>query len=100
MVNTGDNFYNLGISTELGVVDPQWNTSFSNIYNASSLQIPFYGVLGNHDYGVNSATANHSIVPQLEYTWVDPKGQWYLPSRYYSVAPSTPIPVQITAFDT
>lgn len=38
MINTGDNFYNLGISAELGVADPQWNSSFSNIYSASSLK--------------------------------------------------------------
>jgi tartrate-resistant acid phosphatase type 5 len=100
VVNTGDNFYNLGISTALGVTDPQWNASFNAIYSAPSLQIPFYGVLGNHDYGRNSSVASHSIAPQLEYTWFDPLQRWYMPSRYYNVQPASSIPIHITAIDT
>ena len=61
------------------------------------LQIPFYSVLGNHDYGRDSPTAKHSIQPQIEYTFFD--SQWYLPSRYYTVRPRASIPVHITAYD-
>eukprot|EP00897_Mesotaenium_endlicherianum_P007199 jgi/Mesen1/6507/ME000332S05514 len=103
VINNGDNFYNLGIDKELGVTDPQFKTSFHDIYNAKSLRVPFYGVLGNHDYGRDTEVAAHSIVPQLEYTQVDPSGQWVLPSRFYSVLPPTAgtgINVQLTMFDT
>ena len=101
VINTGDNFYNLGINSILGVVDPQWNTSFHSVYSDASLQVPWYGVLGNHDYGrTNSSTSPHSIWPQLEYTWIDPYQQWYLPNRYYDVSPGGDVPIKVTAYDT
>ena len=37
-VSSGDNFYDLGISATLGVNDPQWNSSWANIYSAASLK--------------------------------------------------------------
>lgn len=67
---------------------------------SAGVQVPFYSVLGNHDYGVATATGNHSIVPQMEFTWADPNGQWYLPNRYYRVSPDVLIPVSISAVDT
>ena len=39
VINTGDNFYNLGIDAAQGVYDPQWKTSFKDLYNDSSLQV-------------------------------------------------------------
>ncbi len=42
----GDNIYDSGVSS---VTDPQWMTKFEGPYAALSL--PFYPVLGNHDYG-------------------------------------------------
>lgn len=48
VVSTGDNFYDGGLaSTE----DPQFDTSFVEIYANASLQVPWLAVLGNHDYG-------------------------------------------------
>ena len=63
-------------------------------------------MLGNHDYGKNTAVANHSIVPQLEYTAYDPLQRWYLPTRYWAGEAKGPgdkklsVPVYITAVDT
>lgn len=49
VVSTGDNFYNLGVSS---VTDSQWDTSFYNIYcDPPLLGLKWYPVLGNHDYG-------------------------------------------------
>merc|ERR1712176_61341 len=48
IVSTGDNFYLGGLA---GVDDQQFETSFSSIYNHTSLQVPWLSVLGNHDYG-------------------------------------------------
>lgn len=42
----GDNIYNSGVSS---IDDPQWMTKFEDPY--SMLTLPFYPVLGNHDYG-------------------------------------------------
>lgn len=39
VIATGDNFYSSGIAAEKGPYDPQWKTSFRDIYNASSLQV-------------------------------------------------------------
>ncbi|GMN38343.1 hypothetical protein TIFTF001_007573 [Ficus carica] len=47
VISTGDNFYDDGL---VGVDDPAFHSSFSNIYTAPSLQKQWYIVLGNHDY--------------------------------------------------
>lgn len=35
----------------LSVDDTQFQTSFSEVYSADSLQVPWHAILGNHDYG-------------------------------------------------
>ena len=42
----GDNFYEDGVAS---VDDPQWQSSFEQVYTAESLQVPWYAILGNHD---------------------------------------------------
>ena len=49
IINTGDNFY-CGIKN---ATDFQIQTDFLGPYNHKSLQVPWYGVLGNHEYGYN-----------------------------------------------
>lgn len=46
VVLLGDNIYDSGVS---GVDDPQWQTKFEDPY--ANLDLPFFVVLGNHDYG-------------------------------------------------
>jgi acid phosphatase len=72
VVSTGDNFYDNGVAS---VTAPQWQTSFENIYTLASLQIPWYVVLGNHDYRGGPAA-------EVDYTRVSKR--WRLPARYYS----------------
>ena len=70
LVNTGDNFYWCGITdTE----DSQINTDFVEPY--AGLNLDFYGVLGNHEYGYN-------VSAQLEYATMNSK--WIMDDRYYS----------------
>ncbi|KAG8096860.1 hypothetical protein GUJ93_ZPchr0013g36374 [Zizania palustris] len=47
VISTGDNFYENGLT---GVDDQAFEESFTDIYTATSLQKPWYLVLGNHDY--------------------------------------------------
>ncbi|KAK9813485.1 hypothetical protein WJX73_001645 [Symbiochloris irregularis] len=48
IISTGDNFYESGLtSTE----DEQFRTSFTDVYNDPGLQVEWWAVLGNHDYG-------------------------------------------------
>lgn len=72
VLSTGDNFYPRGVGS---VTDPQFRTSFEDIYTAPSLQTPWYVVLGNHDYegsaNAQVAYSNHSA-------------RWRMPSRYWA----------------
>lgn len=76
VVSTGDNFYDDGVQ---GLADPHWRCSFQEVYTSSALQIPWYNVLGNHDY-------RGSVEAQIKYTATDPR--WQLPARFYSVVRS------------
>ncbi len=78
VISAGDNFYEDGVS---GVDDPKWKTSFEDIYAASSLQVPWHAILGNHDYHGNSQA-------QIDYT--AHSRRWRLPSRYYTRSERTP----------
>jgi len=68
----GDNFYPTGVKD---VNDPHWKISFEDVYTASSLQIPWFVTLGNHDYGGN-------VQAQIDYSALS--SRWNLPARYYS----------------
>ena len=69
----GDNFYPNGVQS---VQDPQWKSSFEDVYTAFSLNVDWYVALGNHDYRGRPQA-------QLEYSNVSRR--WRLPSRYYRV---------------
>lgn len=72
VITVGDNMYDYGVqSTD----DPQWKTSFEDVYTSTYLQIPWYATLGNHDYLGN-------VQAQIDYSKVS--SRWKMPSRYYS----------------
>lgn len=74
VVSVGDNFYEDGVKS---AQDPQWKSSFEDIYVHPALQAPWHALLGNHDYrGVPQA--------QIDYAATSPR--WRMPSRYYKVA--------------
>lgn len=68
----GDNFYESGVES---VMDEQWQTTFELMYNQPSLNVPFYAVLGNHDYRRN---------PQAQIEYARLSTRWKMPDRYYS----------------
>lgn len=70
----GDNFYQDGVSS---VDDEQWQTKFERMYWQASLQIPFYAVLGNHDYRTN---------PQAQVEYTAHSARWKMPQRYYRLS--------------
>ena len=72
IVGTGDNFYYYGVKNSS---DPLFTSDFENVYNHSSLMVPWYQTLGNHDYGMN-------VDAQLEYKSI--YNRWIMPSRYYT----------------
>lgn len=73
VIALGDNFYVDGIKN---ITDPLWNTAFHDVYSADSLQVPWYPILGNHDYHV-------SVQAQIDRTYMHGEDLWTLPSNYY-----------------
>ena len=71
VVSVGDNFYPAGVRS---ADDPQWKTSFEEVYTAPSLQTPWYAALGNHDYRGHPGA-------QLAYARRD--NRWRMPGRSY-----------------
>jgi len=65
-------FYEDGVKS---VDDPLWNIDFKQIYTHSSLQVPWYNVLGNHDWRGNPQA-------EIDYSKIDKR--WILPNNYYS----------------
>jgi tartrate-resistant acid phosphatase type 5 len=71
IVSVGDNFYEDGVAS---ASDPQWQTSFENVYQDPALQVPWQVILGNHDYHGNCDA-------QLEYARTH--SRWNMPDRYF-----------------
>jgi len=71
IISVGDNFYEDGVAD---TDDPQWQTSFERVYADPALQVPWYVILGNHDY-------RGSCEAQLAYGKISPR--WQMPARYF-----------------
>jgi predicted phosphodiesterase len=68
----GDNFYEDGVES---VNDKQFQAKFEDMYNQPALQVPFYAVLGNHDYRGN---------PEAQVQYAGVSKRWKMPARYYT----------------
>ena len=73
IVSVGDNFYENGVSS---VDDPHWQKSFEKVYRDPALQVPWYCILGNHDYHLGG-----DCDAQIAYHRINPR--WNMPARYY-----------------
>lgn len=74
----GDNIYDSGVSS---TSDPQWQDKFEVPY--APVNLPFWVVLGNHDYGGNGAGNEFGKGQnEIDYTAVSTK--WKLPASYYT----------------
>ena len=57
------------------VQDPLWTSNFENIYSHPELMLPWYPVLGNHEYrGSTQAVLDYANISR----------RWEMPARYYS----------------
>ncbi|MBU3740986.1 MAG: acid phosphatase [Candidatus Kapabacteria bacterium] len=74
MLSVGDNIYNAGVES---VDDPQWQTKFERVYAAPSLAVPWWAILGNHDYRGN-------VRAQIDYHQRNPR--WNMPSTYWKTS--------------
>jgi tartrate-resistant acid phosphatase type 5 len=75
----GDNIYNNGVTS---TTDPQWSTKFETPYGGISL--PFYAVLGNHDYGgTPEGTGNDFAKGQHEVDYTKVSMKWKMPASHW-----------------
>jgi tartrate-resistant acid phosphatase type 5 len=87
----GDNLYDSGASS---VDDPIWQEKFEIPYAA--IELDFFAVLGNHDYGANGAGTDFGKGQnEIEYTKKSKK--WKMPSAYFHFTKAN---VEIFALDT
>src|SRR5579871_4235345 len=70
----GDNFYENGVQT---VDDPQWQEKFEGIYDTNRLGVPFFVVLGNHDWRMSLPDV------QIDYAKAHPGTRWHMDGHYY-----------------
>ncbi|MEC7983612.1 MAG: metallophosphoesterase, partial [Myxococcota bacterium] len=79
----GDNFYDAGVES---VHDNQFDLKFEFPYEP--LDIPFYVVLGNHDYGGclfgNCGTGWDFELSQYQVEYTNYSDKWTMPSEYYT----------------
>lgn len=68
----GDIHHFMGVRS---IHDPLWQTNFEWIYKHPALMIPWYPILGNHEYEGNTMAV-------LDYTTISRR--WEMYSRYYS----------------
>lgn len=82
----GDNIYNSGVeSTE----DQQWQDKFESPYQ--ELDLPFYAVLGNHDYGGDlgvlgeyGGLGNEFDKGPIEVAYTQVSSKWIMPATHYT----------------
>ena len=77
VVLLGDNFYPTGVTSP---EDPQFQEKFEQPY--AGLDVPFYPVLGNHDYGGNGAGDEFSKGAH-EVGYTARSARWRMPSPYH-----------------
>jgi tartrate-resistant acid phosphatase type 5 len=72
ILTCGDNFQNALIKSDSDLL---WKTNYEDVYDDSSLMVPWYPALGNHDY-------NGDPQAEVDYSSINP--DWDMPSRYYT----------------
>lgn len=74
------------------VNDPLWMTNYELVYSHPELMIPWYPILGNHEYRGNTQAV-------LDYSQVS--ARWEIPARYYTkVLENDDITVRLVMIDT
>ena len=74
MLFLGDNFYEEGVNS---VEDPQWQDKLEKIYDPVRLPMPFYAVLGNHDW----LRGKQDV--EIDYSKAHPESRWKMEAHYY-----------------
>jgi tartrate-resistant acid phosphatase type 5 len=75
VLSLGDNFY---VTLGGGVDDPNWDRLFERMFDPKRLNVPFYVLLGNHDY-----SGGREDRVELQYAQAKPNSRWKMPARWY-----------------
>lgn len=81
----GDNIYDSGVDS---VTDSQWTTKFETPY--ADIMLPFYPVLGNHDYGgmlfglSYGGLGNEFDKGPIEVAYTAVSSRWEMPATHYT----------------
>lgn len=80
ILTLGDNFYTRGVASSS---DSLWESLWKDVYlQYDSLKIPWYGILGNHDYGSGLSGVQGQLSRAREHIDDD---LWEMPSTNYSL---------------
>lgn len=89
VVAAGDIHHFEGVQS---INDPLWMTNYEMVYSHPELMIPWYPILGNHEYRGNTQAV-------LDYSGVS--ARWVMPDRYYTtVLEKDGITVRLVMLDT
>ena len=75
MVLLGDNFYEKGVNS---TTDPIWEKYYRSLYTADATFVPWYPIMGNHDYYGATPQA------QIDYTKEQVDNRWTFPDYQYT----------------
>jgi len=71
----GDNFYEDGVVSD---TDPQWTSTYKSVYTATSLDVPWYSILGNHDHHLGRGQG------EIDYYKNHRDDRWVMPDYWYT----------------
>lgn len=74
VIMTGDNFYDKGV---MSADDPQWQQKFEEMYDPKRLPMPFFVVLGNHDWRYDHPDA------EIDYARAHAGTRWQMDGHWY-----------------
>lgn len=77
LLAVGDNFYEEGVTNS---TDPQWQTTYRDVYTAQSVQIPWLAIQGNHDHNLGHGQG------EIDYFLERRDKRWIMPSYWYSAS--------------
>ncbi len=85
VVMLGDNIYDAGVDS---TNDPAWQDAFEEPYR--DIDLPFYPVLGNHDYGGRllglevGGVGNEWSLGQIQVAYSQVSTKWRMPATHYT----------------
>jgi acid phosphatase len=74
VVSVGDSIYPTGATS---VDDPQWKSKWSSVYSGPVMEVPWYAVMGNHDW---ESKTSHAEIEKTKSSG----GIWNMPDFFYT----------------